>query len=65
MIHVETVKLSRIVMKLTPELHTFLKPGELDSDIVLMHGIDALLEEDAIEIIQFSISEHQKNNYLQ
>ncbi len=61
----ETVKLSRIVMKLTPELHTFLKPGELDSDIVLMHGIDALLEEDAIEIIQFSISEHQKNTYLQ
>ncbi len=60
----ETVKLSRIVMKLTPELHTFLKPGELDSDIVLMHGIDALLEEDAIEIIQFSISEHQKNTYL-
>lgn len=60
----ETVKLSRIVMKLTPELHTFLKPGELDSDIVLMHGIDALLEEDAIEIIQFSISEHQKSTYL-
>jgi hypothetical protein len=64
MIHVETVKLSRIVMKLTPELHSFLKPGELDSEIVLMHGIDALLEEDAIEIIQFSISEHQKNAYI-
>lgn len=60
----ETVKLSRIVMKLTPELQTFLKPGELDSDIVLMNGIDALLEEDAIEIIQFSISQHQKNAYL-
>ncbi|WP_397333976.1 hypothetical protein [Paenibacillus sp. YN15] len=65
MIHVETVKLSRIVMKLTPELHSFLKPGELDSDIVLMNGFDALLEEDAIEIIQFSISQHQKNAYLQ
>lgn len=60
----ETVKLSRIVMKLTPELHSFLKPGELDSEIVLMNGFDALLEEDAIEIIQFSISEHQKNAYL-
>lgn len=60
----ETVKLSRIVMKLTPDLESFLKPGELDSEIVLMHGIDALLEEDAIEIIQFSISEHQKNAYL-
>lgn len=64
-IHVETVKLSRIVMKLTPELHSFLKQGELDSEIVLMHGFDALAEEDAIEIIQFSISEHQKNAYLQ
>lgn len=51
-------------MKLTPELHSFLKPGELDSDIVLMHGIDALMEEDAIEIIQFSIFEHQKNAYI-
>lgn len=64
-IHVETVKLSRIVMKLTPELHPFLKPGELDSDIVLMNGIDSLLEEDAVEIIQFSISEHQKHVFLQ
>lgn len=61
----ETVKLSRIVMKLTPELHPFLKPGELDSDIVLVNGIDALVEEDAIEIIQFSISQHQKNAYIQ
>ncbi|MDF2922860.1 MAG: hypothetical protein K0R57_1774 [Paenibacillaceae bacterium] len=51
-------------MKLTPELHPFLKPGELDSEIVLMHGFDALMEEDAVEIIQFSISEHQKNAYL-
>jgi hypothetical protein len=63
-IHVETVKLARIVMKLTPELYPFLKPRELDSEIVLVHGIDALLEEDAVEIIQYSISEHQKNVYI-
>ncbi|WP_438448673.1 hypothetical protein [Gorillibacterium sp. sgz5001074] len=63
--HVETVKLSRIVMKLTPELYPFLKPRELDSEIVLVNGIEALMEEDAVEIIQYSISEHQKNVYIQ
>lgn len=51
-------------MKLTPELHSFLKPRELDSEIVLMHGIDALLEDDAVEIVHFSISQHQKNAYI-
>lgn len=61
----ETVKLSRIVMKLTPELFSFLKPRELDSEIVLVHGIEALEAEDAIEIIQYSISEHQKDAYIQ
>jgi len=51
-------------MKLTPELYPFLKPRELESEIVLVHGIEALLEEDVVEIIQYSISEHQKNVYL-
>lgn len=61
---VETVKLSAIVMKLTPELYSFLKKNELDSEIVLRNGIDALETEDAMEIIQYSISEHQKDAYL-
>ena len=57
----ETVKLSRIVMKLTPELYPFLKNDELDSMIVLINGIEALETVDAVEIIQYSISEHQKD----
>lgn len=61
---VETVKLSSIVMKLTPELYPFLKRTELDTDIVLVHGMEALEVEDAVEIVQFSISEHQKDVYI-
>ncbi|MDR6878932.1 hypothetical protein J2X61_000677 [Bacillus sp. 3255] len=57
----ETVKLSRIVMKLTPELYPFLTSCELDSEIVLMFGLEALEAEDVMEIIQFSITEHHKD----
>ncbi|TBL81300.1 hypothetical protein [Paenibacillus thalictri] len=56
----ETVKLSEIVMKLTPELYSSLTPVELDSYIVLRNGLAALEADDVLEIIQFSISEHQK-----
>lgn len=62
---VQTVRLSSIVMKLTPELFPFLKKKELDSEIVLVNGIEALEAEDAMEIIQYSISEHQKDAHIQ
>jgi hypothetical protein len=58
---VETVKLSRIVMKLTPELYPFLKSSELDSEIILRNGMEALEAEDVMEIIQFSIAEHHRD----
>lgn len=61
---VETVKLSTIVMRLTPELYPFLKRSELDFEIVLRNGIEALEAEDAMEIIQYSISEQQKDALL-
>lgn len=64
MMHVETVKLSRIVMKLSPELAPFLKPKELESDIVLMDGLDALEIDDVMEIVQFSIKEHSRDAFL-
>jgi hypothetical protein len=64
MMLVETVKLSKIVMKLSPELAPFLKQQELDSDIVLMDGLDALDADDVMEIVQFSISEHNRDAYL-
>lgn len=60
----ETVKLSTIVMKLTPELYPFLKQRELESEIVLRNGLASLEAEDAMEIIQYSISEHQKDAHL-
>jgi len=60
----ETVKLSRIVMRLTPELYPSLTNTELDSDIVLMYGLDRLKAQDVMEIIQYSISEHRKDALL-
>jgi hypothetical protein len=61
---VETVRLSRIVMMLTPELYPSLTQNELESEIVLVNGIGALVAEDAVEIIQYSIYEHQKDARL-
>lgn len=61
----ETVKLSRIVMELIPELYPFLKPIELDSSIVLRDGFSTLEAKDAVEIVQHSIFEHQKGVYIQ
>jgi hypothetical protein len=58
---VETVKLSRIVLKVSPELVCFLTSSELNSEIVLRNGIEALEAQDVMEIIQYSISEHQKD----
>jgi hypothetical protein len=49
---------------LTPELYPFLKRNELDFQIVLANGIDSLVAEDAVEIIQYSIYEHQKDARL-
>jgi len=51
----ETVRLSRIVKKFTPELYPTLKPQELETPIVLRYGLDQLEEEDAVEIVQHSI----------
>ena len=56
----EVVKLSSIVMKLTPELYPFLKPAELDCAVVLKNGLQVLDPIGALEIIQQSIYEHQK-----
>jgi hypothetical protein len=61
----ESVKLSRIVMRLTPELYPFLTTNELEFEIVLRNGLEALETDDVMEIIQFSISEQRKDAYLQ
>ncbi|NHN31258.1 hypothetical protein [Paenibacillus agricola] len=61
---VETVKLSTIVMRLTPELFPFLRRSELEFEIVLRNGLEALEAGDAMEIIQHSISEQQRDAFL-
>lgn len=61
----ETVKLSRIVEKLAPELIPFLTQREMNLNIVLRDGMGILEPEDAMEIVQHSICEHQKQVLLQ
>ncbi len=61
----ETVKLSRIVLELTPHMYPVLKQRELDTYIVLRDGFHALNPNDALEIVQSSISELQKDALLQ
>ncbi|MEC0177980.1 MULTISPECIES: hypothetical protein [Paenibacillus] len=60
----ETVKLSQIVMKWFPDMMSFLKQNELNSLIVLRDGLSILEQEDAMEIIQYSICEHQSSALL-
>lgn len=60
----ETVKLSQIVMKWFPEMIPFFRQNELNSMIVLRDGLRILEQEDALEIIQFSICEHQNHTPL-
>jgi hypothetical protein len=57
----ETVSLSRIVMKLAPEMFAMLTDNELGFQIVLRDGLEAVDREDAWEIIQYSIYRHQKD----
>ncbi|AET60141.1 hypothetical protein HPL003_16985 [Paenibacillus terrae HPL-003] len=63
-VEMETVKLSDIVLRWYPEMLPFLKKNELDSMIVLRDGMAILKPTDALEIIQYSICEHQDNSYL-
>lgn len=60
----ETVSLSRIVLRFKPELYSSLKRDELDARIVLRDGMERLTPDDAWEIIRYSISEYQKNALL-
>jgi len=60
----EKVKLSQIVMKWFPDMMPFLKQNELNSLIVLRDGLSILEQEDAMEIIQYSICEHQSSALL-
>lgn len=60
----ETYKLSTIVLAVTPELYSFLKPQELDSQIVLRNGMNALDMQDVLEIIEASIAQQNDGRSL-
>jgi hypothetical protein len=60
-VEMETVKLSDIVMRLTPELYPSLTELELETSIVLRDGFKGLRADDAREIVRQSICKHQKD----
>ncbi|AOZ93975.1 hypothetical protein [Paenibacillus crassostreae] len=60
----ESVKLSDIVMRWYPDMMPFLKQNELNLLIMLRDGFHFLEPNDAMEIIQFSICEHQNSAQL-
>lgn len=56
--------MSKIVRELLPELLPTLTKAELESTVVLRDGFHALDRKGAMEIIRFSITEHQKDAIL-
>ncbi|WP_223069943.1 hypothetical protein [Paenibacillus caui] len=60
----ETVKLSQIVTKWFPDMLPFFNQKELNSIIMLRDGFKMLEQEDAMEIMQYSICEHQNSKLL-
>ncbi|EES74833.1 MULTISPECIES: hypothetical protein [Paenibacillus] len=58
-VEMETVRLEQIVKKWFPDMLPFLNQKELNSTILLRDGLTILEPQDALEIIQFSICEHQ------
>lgn len=63
-VEMATVTLWQIVERHAPELLPFLTRRELDMNIVLREGFDRLEPEDALEIVQHSICEQQKQKLL-
>lgn len=63
-VEMETVKLEQIVLKWFPDMLPFLNQKELDSTIILRDGFTILEPQDALEIIHYSICEHQNSAFL-
>lgn len=63
----ETIKLSTIVLAVTPELVSCLTPEELDLQIVLrdgLHSLQTMQWDDVLEIIEASILHHKPMSSL-
>lgn len=63
-VEMETVTLEQIVLKWFPDMMPFLNQKELDSTIILRDGFTILEPQDALEIIHYSICEHQDSAFL-
>lgn len=63
-VDMETVKLAQIVMRWFPDMLPFLNQKELNLMIILRDGLTILEPQDAMEIIQLSICEHQNPAFL-
>ncbi|WP_187377835.1 hypothetical protein [Paenibacillus senegalimassiliensis] len=63
-VEMETVTLEQIVLKWFPDMLPFLNQKELDSTIILRDGFTILEPQDALEIIHYSICEHQDSAFL-
>lgn len=63
-VEMETVKLEQIVVKWYPDMLAFFDQKELDSIIMLRDGFRMLEADDAMEIMQYSICEHQNSGLL-
>ncbi|WP_018750478.1 hypothetical protein [Paenibacillus sanguinis] len=63
-VEMETVKLEQIVLKWFPDMLPFLNQKELESTIILRDGFTILEPQDALEIIHYSICEHQNSAFL-
>ena len=63
-VEMETVKLEQIVVRWFPDMLPFFNHKELQSMIMLRDGFMRLEQEDAMEIMQYSICEHQSTEFL-
>ncbi len=60
----ETVTLSKIVRTITPKWQPILTSLELQSQVVLQHGLTSLSTEDVLEIIEASIGQFKGTGVL-
>jgi hypothetical protein len=60
-IAMETIKLSKLVMAVSPELYDLLTEAERDSEIVVQGDINRLGEEDINYIIEKTIAHHHQD----
>ncbi|GGE20090.1 hypothetical protein GCM10011571_22550 [Marinithermofilum abyssi] len=59
----ETLKLSTLILTVSPDLYELLKEEELDSEVILHTDIRLINRKDLNEIIEQTIQHHHKKPY--